>query len=93
MRGRYVGHKNPFQYYNNLDGMLAYIRGLVGDSNIPIVIGAPATNLQNYNQLVVDDMNQIAKDMNDVHIVEIGESEGGWKMEWMSISMLRHHQE
>ena len=67
--------KNPFQYYNNLDGMLAYIHGLVGDSNIPIFIGAPATNLPNYNPLVMDDMNQIAKDMNDVHIVEIGESE------------------
>ena len=76
--------KYPYQYYNNLGGMIAYIRGLVGQPNIPVFIGAPATNLPNYNQLVVDDMRELAKNMNDIHLIEIGESEG-WVDDGMNV--------
>ena len=76
--------KYPYQYYNNLGGMIAYIRGLVGQPNIPVFIGAPATNLPDYNQLVVDDMRELAKNMNDIHLIEIGESEG-WVDDGMNV--------
>lgn len=61
------------QYYNALCQIIYWIRGLIGDPNLPFIVVTSPTNSPSFNQIVKDDQLRVATDINNCYAVVLGD--------------------
>lgn len=78
------GTLNEGQYYMALCKMIQWIRGLVGSPKLPFIFGSIPTNSISFSQIIYDDMQRAATDLNDVYLVTMGEATDWVDDQWHS---------
>ena len=78
------GTLNEGQYYMALCKMIQWIRGLVGSPKLPFIFGSIPTNSISFSQIIYNDMQRAASDLNDVYLVEMGEATDWVDDQWHS---------
>lgn len=78
------GTKLEGQYYMALCEMIQWIRGLVGSPKLPFIFGSIPTNSISFSQIIYNDMQRAAADLNDVYLVEMGDATDWVDDQWHS---------
>ena len=78
------GTKFEGQYYMALCEMIQWIRGLVGSPKLPFIFGSIPTNSISFSQIIYNDMQRAAADLNDVYLVTMGEATDWVDDQWHS---------
>lgn len=68
--GDYSEAAAPF-YYNNLKAVISSVRAVVGNSNLPFVMGSISHNSAQYNSIVEAAQQQIASEDSNVYLVDM----------------------
>lgn len=58
-------------YYENLKYMLAYVRGVVGNKNLPFITGTISHNSAQFNQTIEDAQKRLASEDANFHLIDM----------------------
>lgn len=61
----------PDNYYENLKYMIAYVRGVVGNKNLPFITGTISHNSQQFNKIIEDAQTRLSAEDANFHLIDM----------------------
>ena len=64
-----------FEYYENLKAVIWYIRGIVGNPNLPFIFGTISHRSMQYSAMIEDAQKRVAEEDPNVYCVDMSKAE------------------